>query len=168
MTWSKKQDGAKALDDGCNAIKHYARQLVEVTCEKIEVEDYMCKCDKVIHETKVCDAYKGCYAASVKAYDNNKIEIEKKNEAAKLEWRAVGRVECLVKVMGAGEKADEKQLTACVKGPAISTKPLDLIYPEAPPEEECALKGVDEAQRKRCEKGDPGKKKPAEKKVVKR
>jgi len=155
----KKQEGGKALDKGCNAIKHYARQLVEVTCEKVKVEAYGCKCEKVIKEKKVCSAFDGCYSASVKNYENNKKEIEQKNEAAKLEWRAVGRVECLVKVMGGKEKADAKQLEACVKGPQISTKPLDLIYPKIPAKEKCVLKGVDDAQRKRCEKGDQGKKK---------
>merc|ERR1712079_253075 len=44
----KKQKGGKALDKGCNAIKHYARRLVEVTCQKIKDDNYACVCNKVI------------------------------------------------------------------------------------------------------------------------
>merc|ERR1711953_1013444 len=64
----KKQKGGKALDKGCDAIKHYARQLVEVTCEKIRVDNYACQCEKVIKENKMCNIFDGCYAASVLSY----------------------------------------------------------------------------------------------------
>jgi len=150
----KKQKGGKALDKGCNAIKHYARQLVEVTCEKIRVDNYACQCEKVIKENKMCNIFDGCYAASVLSYKNNEKEIKKKNAAAKLEWRAVGRIECLLKVMSGKNKADAKQLEKCVKGPQISTKPLDLIYPKIPAKAKCQLKGVDAAKRAKCKKGD--------------
>jgi len=152
----KKQNGGKALKKGCDAIEHYGRQLVEVTCEKVKVKNYACKCDQVIKEKKVCSSFDGCYAASVANYKKNRDIIEQKNAAAKLEWRAVGRIECLVKVMGAG-KADAKQLEKCIKGPQISTKPLDLIYPKIPSKPECKLKGLDKNMRKKCAAGAQGK-----------
>merc|ERR1712241_477763 len=70
----KKQKGGKALDKGCNAIKHYARHLVEVTCEKVRVDNYACQCEKVIKENKMCNIFDGCYAASVLSYKNNEEE----------------------------------------------------------------------------------------------
>jgi len=149
----KKTKGGKALSKGCNAIKHYARHLVEHTCKKIQVANYGCTCEKVIKEKKVCSLYDGCYAATVLQYKGNKKEIEKKNAAAKLEWRAVGRIECLLKVMGGKDKADAKQLEKCVKGPQISTKPLDLIYPKVPSKPKCQLKGLDASARRNCKKG---------------
>jgi len=160
-----KKKGGAALDKGCNAIKHYARQLVEVTCEKVRVDNYACQCEKVIKENKMCKKFDGCYDASVLAYKNNKLEIEKKNAAAKLEWRAVGRIECLLKVMSGKDAADEKQLVACVDGPQISTLPLKLIYPPIPPKGNCELKGVNAEKRDQCKKGDQAKPK---KPVVKR
>jgi len=153
----KKQNGGKALQKGCDAIEHYGRQLVEVTCEKVKVKNYACKCDQVIKEKKVCSSFDGCYEASVANYKTNRDIIEKKNAAAKLEWRAVGRIECLVKVMGGKNKADAKQLEKCIKGPQISTKPLDLIYPKIPSKPECKLKGLDETMRKKCASGAKGK-----------
>merc|ERR1711997_1384388 len=150
----KKQKGGKALDKGCNAIKHYARQLVEVTCEKIRVDNYACQCEKVIKENKMCNIFDGCYAASVLSYKNNEKEIKKKNAAAKLEWRAVGRIECLLKVMGGkGSKKTSKQLMKCVKGNQISTRPLDLKYHRVPGKPKCHLRGVNNKMRKLCKKG---------------
>jgi len=65
----------------------------------------------------------GCYSASVLQYVNNKKEIEIKNAAAK----------------SGKDKADAKQLEKCVKGPQISTKPLDLCYPKIPPKPKRAM-----------------------------
>jgi len=48
----EKKKGGKELNKGCDAIKHYARHLVEVTCQKIKDDNYACVCDKVIHEKK--------------------------------------------------------------------------------------------------------------------
>jgi len=160
----EKKNGGKALDKGCNAVKHYARQLVEVTCQKVKDDNYACTCDKVIHEKKICSMFDGCYKASVAAYKSNEAEIRKKNEAAKLEWRAVGRIECLIKVMGGKNKADAKQLEKCVKGPQISTRPLDLKYPKIPGKPKCQLKGLKDATRKACAKGAEAKKPKAAKK----
>merc|ERR1719273_2064323 len=154
-----KKKGGKALDKGCDAIKHYARQLVEVTCEKIRVDNYACQCEKVIKENKMCNIFDGCYAASVLQYKGNEKEIKKKNAAAKLEWRAVGRIECLLKVMSGKNKADAKQLEKCVKGPQISTKPLDLNYPKIPPKPKCAVPKLHPNVRKSCQKGAAIKKK---------
>merc|ERR1719499_831778 len=82
-----------------------------------------------------------------------KKEIQKKNAAAKLEWRAVGRIECLLKVMSGKNKADKKQLDKCITGPQISTKPLDLRYFSIPGKPTCALKGLTPSVRKSCKKG---------------
>jgi len=150
---AKKHNGGKAIKKGCDAIQHVVDQVVRVTCEKMKVKEYGCKCDKVIKEEKVCKAFDGCYVASVNNYKKDSEIIEKKNAAAKLEWRAVGRVECLVKVMADKKGADAKQLDKCIKGPQISTKPLDLIYPKIPSKPECTLKGVDAKMRKKCAKG---------------
>jgi len=108
---------------------------------------------KLSMRKKICSMFDGCYKASVVAYKANEKEIRKKNAAAKLEWRAVGRIECLLKVMSGKNKADAKQLDKCVKGPQVSTRPLDLIYPKIPAKPKCQLKGVKEATRKECAKG---------------
>jgi len=65
----------------------------------------------------------------------------------------VGRIECLLKVMSGKDKADAKQLEKCVKGPQISTKPLDLNYPKIPPKPKCAVPGLQPNVRKSCVKG---------------
>merc|ERR550532_3169796 len=94
--------------------------------------------------------------ATLHLFSNTKAtkkKLRRKNAAAKLEWRAVGRIECLLKVMGGKDKADAKQLEKCVKGPQISTKPLDLVYPKVPSKPKCQLKGVTKETRKQCSKG---------------
>merc|ERR1719499_1353953 len=82
-----------------------------------------------------------------------KERLGKKNAAAKLEWRAVGRIECLLKVMSGKNKADKKQLEKCISGPQISTKPLDLKYRSIPSKPTCALKGLTPSVRESCKKG---------------
>jgi len=151
---SKKQGHGKKLKKGCDLIKSYQRKLKVKVCAKIKADNYACKCDKVIKEKKVCKMFDGCYSASVTAAKNNRKEIEKKNAAAKLEWRAVGRIECLLKVLGVkkGAKPDAKKLNACVKGPQISTRPLDLKYARIPTKPKCAMKGVNAKMRKNCDK----------------
>lgn len=157
--WPKKKLKGKKFDARCFKINNVIQHLTKVTCKKISDADYACKCDKVIKEKKICGMHDGCYSASVLQYVNNKKEIEIKNAAAKLEWRAVGRIECLLKVMSGKNKADAKQLEKCVKGPQISTKPLDLNYPKIPPKPECAVPKLSPNVRKSCLKGAAIKKK---------
>jgi len=155
---SKKKLKGKKLAKGCNAIQHYGRRLVQKTCAKIKGAAYGCRCQSVITEQKVCKMFDGCYTGTVTAYTNNEKEIRKKNAAAKLEWRAVGRIECLLKVMGGKQKADKKQLDKCITGPQISTRPLDLKYYKIPPKPKCALKGLTPQVRKMCKQGAQKKK----------
>merc|ERR1712008_620482 len=90
----------------------------------------------------------------VRAKKNNEKEIKKKNAAAKLEWRAIGRIECLLKVMGGkGSKKSSKQLMKCVKGRQISTRPLNLRYYQKPGKPRCSLRGVNAKMRTLCKKG---------------
>jgi len=150
----KKQKNGKKLKKGCDLIKHYQRRLKVVVCNRIKVANYNCKCTKVIKEKKICNIFNGCYAAAVRAKVNNEKEIKKKNAAAKLEWRAIGRIECLLKVMsGKGSKKTSKQLMKCVKGNQISTRPLDLKYHRVPGKPKCHLRGVNNKMRKLCKKG---------------
>jgi len=150
----KKQGHGKKLKKGCDLIFAYQFKLKVRVCANIKADNYACTCGKVIKEKKICKQFDGCYSAGVRAYKNNKKEIEKKNAAAKLEWRAVGRIECLLKVLGVkkGQKPDQKKLTACIKVLQIGTKPLDLKYKPIPDEPKCALKGVKPEMRNNCEK----------------
>jgi len=161
-------DGKKKIDQNCDLIQHYVDEVVRYKCDKLGEQDKACTCDKAHLEKTVCSAFDGCYLATVENYKKNSVIIEKKNEAAKLEWRAVGRVECLVKVMSGKQAADAKQLDKCVKGPTISTKPLDLIYPKVPAKPECAIKGVTKEERKKCAEGAKLKKKKVEPKKKQR
>jgi len=148
----KRGGMGKKLKKGCDEIRYYQRQLKEHTCKRLKDALYGCSCGKVIKEKKACTMFDQCYAAAVTNKKNNEKVIKKKNAAAKLEWRAVGRIECLIKVMSGKKKADAKQLEKCVKGPQVSTKPLDLKYHGTPPKPKCALKGLDDNIRKMCNK----------------
>merc|ERR1712008_474460 len=74
----KKQKNGKKLKKGCDLIKHYQRRLKTVTCNRIKVANYNCKCTKVIKEKKICNIFNGCYAASVRAKENNEKNQEEK------------------------------------------------------------------------------------------
>lgn len=147
----KKQGFGKKLTDNCDAIKHYQRKLKQETCQKLKDAFEGCSCRRVVKEQKARKMLNQCYAAAVTNKENNEKEIKKKNAAAKLEWRAVGRIECLITVMSGKKKADAKQLEKCVKG-QVSTKPLDLKYHLTPPKAKCSFKGLDDDIRKMCKK----------------
>merc|ERR1711884_18609 len=66
----EKQKNGKKLKKGCDLIKHYQRRLKTVTCNRIKVANYNCKCTKVIKEKKICNIFNGCYAAAVRAKVN--------------------------------------------------------------------------------------------------
>jgi len=156
---SKKKKGSKKFKENCDVIKHLARNLKKVKCTKVNNENYACQCGKVIKEKKICSIYKGCYKASNTNHINDEREIKKKNAAAKLEWRAVGRIECLLKVLGE-KKPDPKKLEACVKSQQVDTKRLNLKYcikydwNQKPkicvPQPKCGLKGLSDKKRKQC------------------
>jgi len=68
-----------------------------------------------------------------------------------LEWRAVGRIECLLKVLG-DKNQIQKKLEAYVKGPQVSTKPLDLKYCKTDPcvtKQKCQLPGLSKKKKKK-------------------
>jgi len=107
---------AKKLKKGCDEIKHYQRVLKEKTCQELKDAAYGCSCGKVVKEKKVCTTFDQCYAAAVTSKENNEKEIKKKNAAAKLEWRAVGRIECLIKVMSGKKKGRCKATGSMCQG----------------------------------------------------
>mmetsp|Transcript_56497 Transcript_56497/g.112317 ORF Transcript_56497/g.112317 Transcript_56497/m.112317 type:complete len:382 (-) Transcript_56497:46-1191(-) len=155
---SKAITGKKKLDKKCNFIKHYARKLEMKTCKNIKAANYACSCGKYAKEVKICSSMKGCYDAARRALITNRKAIRKKNVAAKLEWRAVGRIECLLKVMGKKKgKPDAKQLNKCVKGRAIDTRPLNLAFRGIPRKPRCAMPRVTPKMRKMCRSASPKK-----------
>jgi len=74
----KKKKGGKKLNKQCDVIRHVARNLMKVKCAKVKNEDYVCQCDKVIQENKICGIYDGCYKATNKNHKNDEKEIKKK------------------------------------------------------------------------------------------
>jgi len=165
----KKKKGGKKLNKQCDVIRHVARNLMKVKCAKVKNEDYVCQCDKVIKENKICGIYDGCYKATNANHKNDEKEIKKKNAAAKLEWRAVGRIECLLKVLG-DKKPDPKKLQACVDDKKIvKTDVLLLKYCKTDPcvsKPKCKLDGLSKEKRKECNKGEKDKKKKNRKKKM--
>merc|ERR1719433_225199 len=143
---SDKVKGKAELDEKCNLIKHYTRRLKTRTCRELVTANYECTCDKVIREKTMCSIYDGCYAAAKTAMLTAKAEIVKKNAAAKLEWRAVYRIKCLMKVLKPGQNVDanERQLNNCIQN-TISTSALNLNLYSVPAKQACSLDGVNSA-----------------------
>jgi len=148
----KKVTGKKKLDEKCDLVKHYTRRMKTRTCRELVTANYACSCDKVIREKEMCAIFDGCYETAKAAYIALMKETRKKNAAAKLEWRAVGRIECLVQVMGGKTKRpDASKLNRCVTGPSISTRPLDLWYGGIPGKPSCwRMRGVNWHMRRKC------------------
>lgn len=112
-------------------------------CKKIAyiMNNYKCKAVKDLDAS--CSFYEACWKRAKKTYDKDRTIIEKQEKEMKIEWRALTRIQCYLKVLDIKNDKDNKkekaQLDKCIaiKRSDISTKHLDINYGEIPKKPEC-------------------------------
>jgi len=140
------------LKTGCEEIKHYQRKLKEKTCQQLKDALYGCSCGSVVKEKKACKTFDQCYAAAVTNKKSNEKEIKKKMLLPSSSGVQLVVLNASIKVMSGKKKRQMQSNWKNVKGPQISTKPLDLKYHLTPPKPKCALAGLDDKIRQMCDK----------------
>lgn len=126
----------KKLSDG----KHDA--MVK-KCKKIAyvMNQYKCKAVKDLDAS--CSFYEACWKRAKKTYDKDRSIIEKQEKEMKIEWRALTRIQCYLRVLNIkndkNQKKEKAQLNACIKikREDISTKHLDINYGKIPKKPKC-------------------------------
>jgi len=114
-------------------------------CKKIAYLMNSRKCESVTKLTTGCKGYGQCWKIALKNYKENAklIRIQEKN--MKIQWRALKRIQCYLKVIddkpakdAKGNKMSNKQvLDSCIKMKKPSTKHLDIDYGKIPPKPKC-------------------------------
>ncbi|CAJ1373657.1 unnamed protein product [Effrenium voratum] len=139
-------DALAAKKHACESIGDFPND--ELCKQKIcEYHDKRIGCDKTQeafekpacdgHKQYQCSGYSDCYAQKKDIYDNVNTLAKENEKAAKAEWRAVLRIECLLQALTVPEGEIEEAISAC-KAKTHSTKPVELTYrTEVPAERAC-------------------------------
>lgn len=112
-------------------------------CKKIAFLMNQDKCKVVETLSTSCSFYEACWTRAKKNYDRDRANILVQEREMKIEWRALTRIQCYLKVLNIKNDKDQKkekaQLDACikVKRSDISTKHLDIDYGKIPKKPRC-------------------------------
>ncbi|CAE7834831.1 unnamed protein product [Symbiodinium necroappetens] len=102
----------------------------KIDCDKQQATFEQKSCD--LHRTYRCSSYTSCYDQRKDVY-GNVVSLAKESEvAAKAEWRAVKRIECLINALRVAESELEGAIDAC-KAKRHTTEPVELTYHGDPP-----------------------------------
>ncbi|CAE7204065.1 RPS9B [Symbiodinium sp. CCMP2592] len=102
----------------------------KIDCDKKQATFEQKSCD--LHRTYRCSSYTSCYDQRKDVY-GNVVSLAKESEvAAKSEWRAVKRIECLINALRVAESELEGAIDAC-KAKRHTTEPVELTYHGDPP-----------------------------------
>ncbi|CAE7317651.1 unnamed protein product [Symbiodinium natans] len=107
----------------------------KISCDKTQETFEQKSCD--LHKEYTCSKYSDCYDQKKEIY-NSVVSLAKENEvAAKAEWRAVKRIECLVNALRSPQGEVEEAINSC-KGKIYATTPVELVYKgDAPAARSC-------------------------------
>jgi hypothetical protein len=117
-----KETAVKAAREVCN-LKQTA------------LEDAYCNVNAALQQS--CTDYSECFSSALETYNDRVPVIKAQEKARKVNWRVLKRIECLVPILGSGDKA---KIEACRKK-EHDTKHLDLTYENPPKESSCDSPG---------------------------
>lgn len=129
-TYKKKKPLADERSNRYKAMKD--------KCKLIAYLMNTAKCEAVTHLEVTCKGYQGCWLASKKEYNNIVPAVMQEEKDMKVQWRALKRIQCYLKVVDEKDQSKNKQvLNDCIKMNKSSTKPLDIDYGKIPPKPRC-------------------------------
>jgi len=114
-------------------------------CELIAYRMNKKKCDATGKFLGSCAFYEACWQRAKRTYDKDvkRIKIDEAN--MKVQWRALVRIQCYLKVLDIkndkNKKKEEAQLKLCIgiKKSQISTKHLNIDYKKVPLKPKCPM-----------------------------
>ena len=94
----------KLKEGVCNGLQEELQQL-RGGCEAQQhgLDEAVCGLAAVMDST--CMGYKACRSQATLSYDLGRHNIEQRLMALREEWTALQRIECLLRVLGAGAEA---------------------------------------------------------------
>jgi len=107
----------------------------KTSCDAMQEALETTTCTIATTATKTCGEYVACYNAARQALQEQLPAIKKLEANRRAEWRALMRMECLLKLFADGE-AEEKEVDKC-KEKTHKTDHLNLKYGKMPDPEKC-------------------------------
>lgn len=114
-------------------------------CELIAYRMNKKKCDATGKFLGACAFYEACWKRAKKTYDKDVKGIKIVEANMKVQWRALVRIQCFLKVLDIkndkNKKKEQAQLNICIgiKKSKISTKHLNIDYKKIPPKPKCPM-----------------------------
>jgi len=132
-----------------NHKKHYITsakyKAMLKKCKKIAFLMNTRKCQSVTKLQTGCKGYGQCWKIALNNYQKNADMIRVQEKNMKIQWRALKRIQCYLKVIddtpqkdAKGKKMSNKDiLDGCIKMKKPSTKHLDIDYGKLPKKPKC-------------------------------
>jgi len=102
----------------------------KIECDKSQGSFEQLSCD--VRKNNTCSKYKECYEQKEDIYDSVVTLAKESETAAKAEWRAVLRIECLINALRVAENELSVAIDTC-KEKRHATTPVELTYHSDPP-----------------------------------
>jgi len=112
----------------------YKKTRTTCTTRQTQLQDITCTLGKKMKDT--CDKYDTCHDAQAALYRKQKPKLQTQEKDRKGEFRALKRIECLLKTVEGSATDDE--INECKKK-THSTKWLDIVYPKIPGKISCPI-----------------------------
>jgi len=107
-------------------------------CKTIAKQMDHTKCSAVTTLKASCTRHTACWKAALEAYARLEKVVKEEERSMKIEWRALGRIKCFLRVLE-NKKNKKKKMTLekCIATP-INADHLSIKYKEIPKKTECA------------------------------
>jgi len=141
VTWGEQYN--TALGDkitACDNVKQVAEEVAK-ECDTNQETFEMAVCTYKVKLTLTCESHEGCYKAALDNRETVMKDLKLKEASEKIMWKSCKKVRCYLDMLDATQEAKEQNFEAC-KQLEPDTDHLNVVYEEAPPEEDCDTDSV--------------------------
>jgi len=106
-------------------------------CKMIALQMDTTKCAAVVTLKNACQRHSTCWEIAKEAYERLKKAVQEEERSMKIEWRALGRIQCFLGVLDAKKNQKKKMtLEKCIATP-INADHLNIDYLKIPERPKC-------------------------------
>jgi len=139
VTWGEQYNtalGNKITD--CDQAKQAAEEVAQ-ECDDDQVTFEMAVCLYKESLTMTCESHGVCYAEALDNRETVMTELKLKEASEKIMWKSCQKVRCYLDMLDAtkANQADYQADFDKCKIQEAETAHLDVVYPDAPPKEDC-------------------------------
>jgi len=123
------------------AVVYRRKQMIKAMAKKCQIISNQmddAACGSVTILKNACRTHGSCWENTLKEYKRLSKSVKKEEKDMKIEWRALGRINCFLGVLSPGKKEKKKKATLedCIKTP-VSADHLSIDYGKIPKKPKC-------------------------------